>query len=345
MICDTHPVSVPPVPGPAGEPSGSPEPGEHGNDPPAPEQPPKDGRKRLGTHLLFGFLMGSADLVPGVSGGTVALACGIYPRLIGAVRQATGVLISLIRGRPGEAVRRFRSLDWFLLAPLLAGIVLAVISLAATVAHFLETQPVRVAGLFLGLVMGSVIVAFGMLRRVRPGVVAVMVVTAVAFFLILGLIPTTSDPAATGAPVALWAYAASGAFAVCAMILPGISGSLMLVSIGMYDNVLGAVNNREVIPILLVLAGCIVGLALFSRLLFWLIEHHHDPVVAAMIGLMLGSVRILWPWPGGPLTSELGPPQGELAAPLLLAMAGMVLVLLVARLGAGGSQRISSSEA
>lgn len=301
-------------------------------DPDAPVAPEE--KRRVGRHLVFGFLMGSADLVPGVSGGTVALTCGIYPRLIKAIRQATGVLVSLAAGRPRAAIAALRRLDWALLVPLLTGIVLAVLALASAVEHLLETVPVRMGGLFLGLVLGSVIVAFGMIRKVRPGVLAIIAVWALVVFVALGFVPTTHPAAVGSTDVVLWAFPAAGALAIIAMILPGVSGSFMLLVVGMYDTVLGAVNDRAVLPILLFVAGCVLGLALFSRLLFWLIDRHHDPVVGAMIGLMLGSARILWPWPGGPLTSELGAPAGDVLIPSLLAASGLVAVVVAARLGA-----------
>lgn len=310
---------------------------DRGNASPTSEPLPGTVReRRVGRHLIFGFLMGSADLVPGVSGGTVALACGIYPRLIAAIRNATRVALSLRTERSAAALR---GLDWALLLPLLGGILLAVVALASTVEHLLETVPVRMGGLFLGLVLGSVVVAFSMIRVPGPRTAIIAAVSAVVVFLGLGLVTETHVPAADAADVALWAYPASGVLAISAMILPGVSGSFMLLVVGMYDTVLGAVNDRLILPVALFVAGCVLGLALLSRLLFWLIERHHDSVVAAMIGLMLGSVRILWPWPGGPLTSQLGAPSGDVAIPVVLAVFGLVAVVVAARVGRVGEER------
>lgn len=297
-------------------------------EPPASEvTPASDDGRHAGRHLIFGFLMGSADLVPGVSGGTVALACGIYPRLIRGIREATGVLSNR---RPLTALRR---LDWALLLPLVAGIVLAVLTLASVVDHLLATVPVRMGGLFLGLVLGSVVVAYGLLHTRGPGTAVITTVAALLVFFALGFVTAAHAPPGGPADVALWAYPASGALAICAMILPGVSGSFILLVVGMYDAVLGAVNGRQLLPVGSFILGCAAGLALFSRLLFWLIERHHDAVVAAMIGLMLGSVRILWPWPGGPLTNELGGPSGDVVLPIALALGGFIAVVLAARLG------------
>lgn len=284
-------------------------------------------------HLVVGFLMGSADVVPGVSGGTMALVCGIYARLIAAVGDGARAAATLARGRVGEGIRQVRGLDWALLLPLLAGVGLAVASLASVIEHLLEEQPVRLAGLFLGLVLGSVVVSTRMLRRVDPTALAIAAVVAVALFVLLGLRQETTAEAADAASAPVWAYPASAMVAICAMILPGVSGSFLLVTLGMYDDVLAAVNDRQIGLLLLFVAGCAVGLGLFSRLLSWLIEHHHDRVVAAMIGLMLGSVRVLWPWPAGTSTTEIAGPSGDVAVPAALAAVGFVVVLVIGRLG------------
>jgi putative membrane protein len=126
-----------------------------------------------------------------------------------------------------------------------------------------------------------------------------------------------------------WVFFLSGALAICAMILPGISGSFILVMIGMYTEVLGAVNDRDWAALAAIGAGCIVGLALFSTVLNWALENHHDLVMAAMVGLMLGSLRVLWPWPLGTQTTDLARPSGDVAVPVLLAITGCALVVVV----------------
>lgn len=285
-------------------------------------------------HLGVGFLMGSADVVPGVSGGTVALVCGIYARLIDAIRDGARALGWILRGRLGEGIRGVRDVDWALLVPLLLGIATAVLSLASVIEHLLEDEPVKLGGLFMGLVAGSVVVARGLLKQPERSHLVIVAVSAVVLFVGLGLRTETTAEAAEVTTAPLWAFAASGAVAICAMILPGISGSFLLVMLGMYGDVLGAVNDRSLLPVALFIAGCVVGLALFSRLLAWLLDHHHDRVVAAMIGLMLGSVRILWPWPAGTATTELGAPSGDVIVPVALALGGFVFVLALGRLGA-----------
>jgi putative membrane protein len=113
------------------------------------------------------------------------------------------------------------------------------------------------------------------------------------------------------------------------MILPGISGSFILVILGMYTEVLGAVNDRDFASLAAFVVGCVVGLAVFSTLLHWLLEHHRNQVIAAMIGLMLGSMRVLWPWPNGTFTTTLEAPSGEVALPIVLALIGASAVITV----------------
>jgi putative membrane protein len=295
--------------------------------------PPREGRGALMRHLAIGFLMGSADVVPGVSGGTIALVGGIYARLIDAIRDGARALTNIARGRLREGVGQIKATDFALLVPLLIGIGVAVVSLASIIERMLEEQPVRLSGLFLGLVLGAVPVAWQLIRRVDARVVTIAVVVAVTMFLVLGLQRDTTSEAAAASSAPVWAYPLSGAIAICAMILPGVSGSFLLVLMDMYDDLLAAVNDREIGLLLLFMAGCVLGLAVFSRVLAWLMDHHHDMVVGAMVGLMLGSVRVLWPWPHGTETTELAAPSGDVAIPALLIAVGFAAVFALGRLG------------
>lgn len=313
-------------------------------DPAAEPQRAPEGAAGHVRHLVIGFLMGSAEVVPGVSGGTVALVGGIYTRLIDAVRDGVNLALALARGRFDEGVRRFRRLDWALLIPLLISMAVAVLSLARVIDHYLETQPVPISGLFLGLVLGSVPVAFRLIRRVDAGAVLTAVGVGVALFVLLGLREETVGEAGDTAGAPLWAYPLAASVAICAWILPGVSGSLMLVMMGMYSHVFGAINDGDLPPLILFAVGAAIGLALFSKLLAWLLERHHDRMVAAMIGLMLGSVRVLWPWPGGVESSGLEAPRDDVGIPLLLAVVGFAVVLLFGRLGGVKEEPAPSAE-
>jgi putative membrane protein len=272
--------------------------------------------------------MGAADIVPGVSGGTVALVLGIYERLIHNVHTGAHALRMLLTGDPRAAMRSLRAVEWVWLLSLLAGILTAVAALSSLISHLLERQPVRMAALFFGLVVGSAIVAWRLIPKVTAVELGVMVAVGLALFLLLGL---RADTEAGNEIVTKpwWVFFLAGALAICAMILPGISGSFILVMVGMYTEVLGAVNARDVLPLVATALGCVFGLAIFSTLLNWLLEHHHDVVMAAMIGLMLGSLRVLWPWPGGTTTTRLASPGGDVAVPIALAVVGLAVVIVV----------------
>lgn len=285
-------------------------------------------------HVLVGFLMGCAEVVPGVSGGTVALVGGVYTRLIDAVRDAVNAAVTVVRGQVGEGLERVRRLDWVFLVPLGAGMVAALVTLARVVTYFLDEEPVRVSGLFLGLVLGSVVVASRLVRKVDASLLLIAVGVGGALFLLLGLRSETEAAEVDAATAPLWAYPLAASIAICAWILPGVSGSLMLVMMGMYANVFAALDDRELAPMVLFALGAVVGLALFSKALAWLLEHHHDRMLATMIGLMLGSLRVLWPWPGGVMSTELGAPSSsDTVIPILLAVAGFAVVAAVGSLG------------
>lgn len=279
--------------------------------------------------LATGFAMGSADIVPGVSGGTIALVLGIYDRLVGAIRQGTRGLAALLRGRPRESWRALLAVDWGFLLTLLVGVGTAVVVLAGLLEGLLEEQPVLMSAVFLGLVGGSVVVAVEEVTEVTPRVWTIGVVSAVLTFLLLGLrAGTLQDPS-------LVVLFAGGALAVCAMILPGVSGSFLLLLVGLYAPVLSAVDDRDLITVGVVGAGAVVGLAVFATLLHWLLDHHRNTVMAALIGLMVGSLRVLWPWPAGADgvgDTRLGAPDGQVVASLALCLGAAILVVAVARL-------------
>lgn len=275
--------------------------------------------------------MGAADIVPGVSGGTVALVLGIYERLIGNVHTGAQALKALLTGDTSGFGTKFRSVEWVWLLSLLAGVLVAIAALSSVLENLLHDHPVRMAALFFGLVVGSLTIAWRLIRSVGTVEIATVVGVAVALFLVLGLKSDTevADGAAEIVTKQWWVFFLAGALAICAMILPGISGSFILVLIGMYTEVLGAVNDRDLVALGATAAGCIVGLALFSSILTWSLEHHHDLVIAAMVGLMLGSLRVLWPWPGGTNTTDLSRPADDVGIPILLAVVGVVVVVAV----------------
>lgn len=271
--------------------------------------------------------MGAADLVPGVSGGTIALVIGIYERLVASIREGSSALGALVRFDANGLRSHLGRVEWQLLIPLLAGILLAVFSLSQVLAHQLETNPEVMAGGFFGLVVGSVLIAWGLLRSPSIGRYLIALAVGAALFVILGL----GDEGSIDAPNLLIFFGA-GSLAVCAMILPGISGSLILLLIGMYAPVLAAVNDRDLASLGAFVLGAVVGLALFSQVLHWALQHHHDRVLAGLVGLMAGSLRVLWPWPEGVESAVLGSPDMSVPAVVVAAAIGFGFVYLIARL-------------
>ena len=275
--------------------------------------------------------MGSADIVPGVSGGTVALVLGIYDQLIHNISQGAHALKQLLTRDVTGAVDTLKRIEWVWLFTLLAGIFAAIIALSSVIETLLHEQPVRMAALFLGLIIGSIWVALRMLDKIDGAAIALMLGIGGTMFLLLGLRSDTevADTAAEIVTKPWWVFFLAGAIAICAMILPGISGSFILVMLGMYTEVLGAVNDRDFTVLVAFMVGCVVGLALFSTLLNWLLEHYHRWVLAAMIGLMLGSTRVLWPWPNGTNTTTMTLPREDVVVPLLIIVVGAAVVVIV----------------
>ena len=276
---------------------------------------------------VIGFLMGSADVVPGVSGGTIALVTGIYERLVASIRAGSSALGSLIKGDLAGMKGNLRDVEWVFLFLLLGGVFTAILSLA----HFLEVQleenPIILAAAFFGLVVGSIAMAIRMIRQPLLSHLWVGLLVGSVLFVMLGL----GSGVVRESP-GLFVFFVSAAIAICAMILPGISGSLILVLIGMFDSVLSAVNDRDLAAVGIFVLGAIVGLAFFSQILHVALRRWHDMVLAAMIGLMAGSLRILWPWPDGVQGAGLGVPDGEVLLAIIAAAVGFGLVLGVARL-------------
>jgi putative membrane protein len=286
--------------------------------------------------------MGAADIVPGVSGGTVALVLGISDRLINSVRLGGRGLKQLLTGDISSFKETLVRIEWVWLISLLVGITVAVAALSSVLEQLLDDEPVKMSALFIGLVVGTIYVAIRMLDRIDATTVAIMLGVGVALFLLLGLKSDTvvADDAAEVVTRSPLIFFLVGAIAICAMILPGISGSFLLVMMGMYTEVLGAVNDRDVVSLGAFVVGAVLGLALFSTLLHWLLDRYHNWVIAAMVGLMLGSTRVLWPWPNGTNTTMLSAPADDVAFPLLLAAIGVVVVIAVEML----STKLSAAE-
>lgn len=292
---------------------------------------------RVLAQLVRGFAMGASDVVPGVSGGTVALILGIYNGLIDNIRVGSKALGRLVRGDVSGFVDGLKSVDWLFLIPLAVGVGTAVVILSGLIEQALINHAEAMAGLFFGLVIGSMVVAKNLLRNPTGSHLVITGVVGAILFLLLGF---QSGPVADPSPIVL---VLAGSLAICAMILPGISGSFILLMIGMYAAVLNAVDERIFSEIALVGIGAIVGLAFFSSFLGHLLDNYYDTVMAVLLGLMLGSLRVLWPWPNGvgiighddietiPGTGLELPNGAPWVLPVVLGVVAAVVVVVVSR--------------
>jgi putative membrane protein len=271
-----------------------------------------------------GFAMGAADVVPGVSGGTMAFILGIYEELIHAIHSVDLAFFRrLFSLRLREA---FASVPWQFVLALGLGILAAILTLASALSHALHTYPVLVWAFFFGLVLASVIVVRKRVSRWSPAVLLVAVLAALGSYNLVGLVPVET-------PEEPWFLFLSGALAITAMILPGISGAFILVLLGKYHYVLNAVVSADILTLLIVVAGAAVGLVSFARVLRWLFKNYHDFTVAALTGLILGALRKVWPWKEtqGVQEYNIFPPayDAEFATAVLLMLFGFALVLFL----------------
>ena len=253
-------------------------------------------------NLFRGFLIGTAEVIPGVSGGTIALIVGIYERIIGSAASAVEAFVLLLRGKLQEAKVAARQIDWLLVLPVLVGMFAAIFAAAAAIEPLLESQPENMRGLFAGLILVSLLVPYRMVGASWRAADYLLGLIAAAISFVLVSLPKqeVADPA-----LALVFLAA--AVAVCALVLPGVSGSFLLLAIGFYAPTIDAVNDLDFGYLSVFVLGAIVGLAMFSTALRWLLVNKRRITLAVMTGLMLGSLRSLWPWQdnlGQPVSSE-----------------------------------------
>lgn len=311
--------------------------------------------------LLFlkGVAMGAADVVPGVSGGTIAFITGIYEELIESINKVNLEALQILR-KEGFA-KAWRYINGWFFVPLFLGIGFSIVSLAKGISWLLENQPVLLWSFFFGLVLASIFFVGKQVKKwgVSP-IISFVLGAAIAYS--VTILP------ASGANDSLWYIFLSGSIAICAMILPGISGSFILVLLGSYATVLNAIHERDLVIIATFGAGAVIGLLSFARLLKVMFAKYHDVTVALLSGFLLGSLNKIWPWkrieevmikhPGEPkeevlpiiektvLPADFSTPViegGQVVAQtpadpqwvmaIALAFAGMVLILALEKLG------------
>ena len=236
---------------------------------------------------LKGMAMGAADVVPGVSGGTIAFISGIYEELITSINNIDLSLISILRKDGIKAV--WNKVNGNFLLALFLGIFISVLSLAKFLSWLLENEPILLWSFFFGLVVASIFMVGKEITRWTMGTVVVLIFgSALAFFI-------TELPANDNVDSLPYLFL-SGALAICAMILPGISGAFILVLLGSYKTILDAVHERDIKIILTVGVGAIFGLLSFARLLKWMFNHYKNITLALLTGFILGSLNKIWPW-------------------------------------------------
>jgi len=298
--------------------------------PTAPTNAPK---QLLGVYVK-GIAMGAADIVPGVSGGTIALIAGIYERLINAISSIGPELWQVWRrqgGIPG-IVAVWRHVDATFLLCLIAGIGTSFVTLAGGIKYLLDNQPLLIWSFFFGLVVATVFVLLTEVTRWTAARVGLFVVGMVAAALI------STAPVMPASPSLPYLFM-SGAIAICAMILPGVSGSFILLLLGAYDTILEAVHTLNFTILLTVVAGMVTGLLLFTRMLKWLLARYYQGTLALLTGFIAGSLLKIWPWK----TAELGnvmpwqfPGGAQWATTISLMVVGAALVLLISWWGRRG---------
>ena len=231
--------------------------------------------------------MGGADVIPGVSGGTIAFITGIYDELLHSLKSIDlDALKLLIRF---EIAACWKKVNGSFLIAVLGGIATSILSLAKLVTYLLERHPIHVWSFFFGLILVSSVIILRSIKKWSLGNILAFVLGTVSAYALTILTPTSS-------PDGYWFIFLSGAIAICAMILPGISGAFILLLIGKYEFIIRSLLEVNIPVIAVFVIGCLVGLLSFARLLSWILTHYHNLTIALLAGFMLGSLNKVWPW-------------------------------------------------
>lgn len=246
--------------------------------------------RRPKDHLLLylkGVSMGGADVIPGVSGGTIAFITGIYEELINSLKAIDGTAMRHLVSF--QLVLFWKHINGSFLLTVLAGILTSLLSLARLMTFLLENYPIAIWSFFFGLILVSSPLIMRDIRRWNPATVIAFALGIVIAYTITVLSPTET-------PTNLLFIFFCGALAICAMILPGISGAFVLLLLGKYEYMITALIDFN-LPVILVFAvGCLLGLIAFSHVLSWILEHYRYPTLALLAGFMIGSLNKVWPW-------------------------------------------------
>lgn len=237
--------------------------------------------------VLKGMGMGAADVVPGVSGGTIAFITGIYEELINSIKSVNLNALKLFFS--GRFASFWKAVNGKFLVSVLLGIGISIFSLAKGLEYLLHHYPILVWAFFFGLIVASAIYVARSIKKWNTGTVIAGIAGIITAYFITVISPAEAN-------TTLWFIFVSGSIAICAMILPGISGSFILVLLGMYKFILSAVGDLNIPVILVFMAGAAIGIIAFSNLLSWLLRKFHDLTIAVLAGFMVGSLNKVWPW-------------------------------------------------
>jgi putative membrane protein len=290
--------------------------------------------------VLKGMGMGIADVIPGVSGGTIAFITGIYEELVESIRSISSKSLKILVKEGFGAF--WTSINGNFLLAILTGIAISIFSLARLLRHILENYPELIWSFFFGLIVASAIYVAKTIKIWKPATVVGLLAGLAVAYLITELTPAETTEA-------WWFVFLSGSIAICAMILPGISGSFILLLLGKYAYIIDAVSEFKAGIIAIFLSGAVVGVIAFSNLLAWLLKRFHFQTIAVLTGFMIGSLNKVWPWKNRVETfidrhGELSPLieqnvlphayEGEpyLLAAIVCAVAGFALIFVIERI-------------
>ncbi|OEK06731.1 DUF368 domain-containing protein [Roseivirga misakiensis] len=237
--------------------------------------------------FLKGIAMGGADVVPGVSGGTIAFITGIYEKLLDSIKSVDLTALNLLKKFEIKAL--WEHINGTFLLVLFAGIVTSFLSLSKLITFLLENYPIQLWSFFFGLIVISALMVLREIKQWNVGVFIAIFIGAVIAYVITSAVPSET-------PDSPWFLFIVGAVAICAMILPGISGSFIVLLFGKYEYMMSALKERSIVDILIFMAGCLVGILSFARVISWLFKKYHNITIGVLSGFMIGALNKVWPW-------------------------------------------------
>lgn len=267
--------------------------------------------------FLRGFLMGTSDIMPGISGGTIALITGIYDKLIRSISNIKLMFFKpLLKGNFGQFKKElFEEIDFGFFIPLGVGMAIAMVLMANVINYLLGNYAGYTYSFFAGLIIASIYILYKQLDAFNIKAILVSLIFAVLAYIFVGLNPMQ---AAHSLPILF----ISGFIAICAMLLPGISGSSLLLLLGQYEYMIDAIHKIAVVDLVVFIGGAVMGFMTMSRVIKYMLEHHKQLTVATLIGIMLGSMRV-------PLRQIVSVPTHLLPVCLVIAVIGMAIVIFV----------------